>query len=248
MNRNTIRNLFKKKPVSKDILVKKVGKRIYFGPFSGLKIPQKLNKVLTVAEILGLYESCLHPKLEYLINRDIKKIILVGGNNGYYSAGLSYIFNPEIIRIYETEKVLHEFIDLWFNENKLSKYEILGAATKEGFNKIDSKIDLIFMDCEGFEVELLDPSKYSWQKNSHVLLELHPFYVNNLLSTLCDRFRESHEIEIIYDDFNENLKVDTLLKGFNLNIEYNKHPNHRWIEEQSNKIFTSGVFLFFKRK
>jgi hypothetical protein len=248
MNRNTIRNLFKKKPVSKDILVKKVGKRIYFGPFSGLKIPQKLNKVLTVAEILGLYESCLHPKLEYLINRDIKKIILVGGNNGYYSAGLSYIFNPEIIKIYETEKGLHEFIDLWFVENKLSKHEIFGAATEEEFNIIDSKIDLVFMDCEGFEVELLNPSKFSWQKNTNVLLELHPFYVNNLLSTLCDRFRESHEIEVIYDDFNENIKIDTILKGFELDIKCDRHPNHRWIEEQNNKVFTSGIFLFLKRK
>jgi hypothetical protein len=248
MNKNTLRNLFRNKPISKDILVEKVGGRIYFGPFSGLKIPQRLNKVLTVTEILGLYESCLHPKLEYLINCNTKNIILVGGNNGYYSAGLSYIFNPEKICIYETEKVFHEFIDLWFGENKLSKHEILGAATVEEFKKIDSKVDLVFMDCEGYEVELLNPSNFPWQKSAYILLELHPFYVENLLSNLCDRFRDTHEIEIIYDDFNENIKVDTLLKGFNLNIEYNKHPNHRWIEEQNNKVFTSGIFLFLKRK
>ena len=76
MNKNTLRNLFRNKPISKDILVEKVGGRIYFGPFSGLKIPQRLNKVLTVTEILGLYESCLHPKLEYLINCNTKNIIL----------------------------------------------------------------------------------------------------------------------------------------------------------------------------
>jgi len=243
-----IKNLFKKKPVSKDVLIEKVGNRIYFGPFSGLKIPKKLNKVLSVTEILGLYESCLHPVLNELINCNIKNIVLVGGNNGYYSAGLSYIFNPELIKIYETEKVLHEFIDAWYLENKLSKHEINGAATSEEFTKINSKIDFVFMDCEGFEVELLNPSKFLWQKKANVILELHPFYVDNLLSTLCERFRETHEIKIIYDDFNENLKIETLIKAFDIDIEYILHPNHRWIQENGKKVFTSGSFLFLKER
>ena len=49
--------------------------RVYFGPFSGLKIPENLYSVLSLSEILGLYESCLHPIFEDVLNKNIKNAI-----------------------------------------------------------------------------------------------------------------------------------------------------------------------------
>lgn len=240
--------LLNKKKITNESLIEKVGNRIYFGPFTGLKIPKNVAKILTVSEILGLYESCLHSKFEYLINNEIKNILLVGGNNGYYAAGLSYILNPNLIKVYETEEYFHNIIDSWFIENNLSNYEIIGKATIEEFQKIEYKIDFVFMDCEGFEIELLNPVNFPWQKNAEILVEIHPFYIDNLISILSSRFKKTHEIQLIYDDFDENHKIDTILKGIDLNIEYNKHPNHRWIKENGEKVYTSGIFMFLKLK
>lgn len=240
--------LFKKQKSTNQSLLDKIGNRIYFGPFSGLKIPEKTSGILTISEILGLYESCLHSKFGNLLNSDIKNIVLVGGNNGYYSAGISYIFNPDSMKIYETEENFHNIIESWFVENDLSKYSIFGKATIEEFKKNESKIDLLFMDCEGFEIELLNPSTFLWQKDTEILLEIHPFYINNLLVILANRFRMTHDIEIIYDDFNEDNKIDKILNGLNLDMEYNKHPNHRWIIENGKKVYTSGVFMVLTKK
>jgi hypothetical protein len=240
--------LFNKMKKTNDSLIEKVGNRIYFGPFSGLKIPEVATKLLTVSEILGLYESCLHCKFEHLINNDIRNVVLVGGNNGYYAAGLSYIFNPISIKVYESDESFHNIINSWFDENNLNNSEISGKATIEEFQKFESNIDLIFMDCEGFEIDLLNPVNFPWQKKSNILLEIHPFYINNLVSTLSSRFRNTHKIQIIYDDFDENNKIDTILNGFELDIKYNKQPNHRWIKENGKKVYTSGVFMFLKIK
>lgn len=240
--------LFKKQNKTNQSLLDKIGNRIYFGPFSGLKIPRKVALKLTISEILGLYESSLHPKLDSLINEKINNIVLVGGNNGYYSAGLSYIFNPDSIKIYETEKSFKNMIESWFEENNLCDYEILGEATKEEFQKNHLNCDLIFMDCEGFEIELLNPKNFPWQQKTKILLEIHPFYVNNLVSIIAERFRDTHNIEIIYDDFNEDSKIDKILNGLNLDIKYSKHPNHRWIIEKEIKVFTSGIFMFLTQK
>ncbi|MCB0450669.1 MAG: hypothetical protein KDC97_11165 [Confluentibacter sp.] len=236
--------LFKKEKHTNLSLLERLGNRVYFGPFTGLKIPQSVWSILTTSEILGLYESCLHPKFESLLNKEIKNIMLIGGNNGYYAAGISCFLNPDSFAIYETEAYFHPFIKSWFQENKLQNYAIYGKASEEEFSKIDSKIDLVFMDCEGFEIELLNPLIFPWQEQTEILAEIHPFYIDNLIATLSNRFRKTHRIELIYDDFDEDAKIDKILKGMDLNIPYHKHPSHRWIMENGNKINTSGIFMY----
>lgn len=240
--------ILKTKKDNKESLKDFFNSKIYFGPFTGLKVPDSLYKILTVSEILGMYESCLHPLFSQLFNRKIKNIVLVGGNNGYYSAGLSYLYNPEKLIIYEMFDKFHSIISSWFEKNNLTNYEILGEATIAEFKNWNHKTDLIFIDCEGFEVHLLNPIEFEWQKKADVIVELHPFYIDNLLNIIAKRFCETHEIEIIYDDFTEDEKIDKVLKGLNLNIEYSRHPNHRWITEDNKKVFTSGIFMFLKRK
>lgn len=244
--------LFSKKKKSnlatKEMLIDKIGKRIYFGPFSGIKIPSVLSNMLTVSEILGLYESALHPIFSKLLNNNIENIILVGGNNGYYAAGINYILSPKKISIFESEIKFHNVINSWFIENKMSNYLLLGEANGNEFNKINTKIDFIFMDCEGFEIELLNPELFLWQQKTEILLELHPFYVENLISELVKRFKKTHVVELIYDDFNEDTKIKTILSGLDLNIKYNKHPTHRWIQEKGQKVYTSGVFMYLKQR
>ncbi len=242
--------LFRKQKLllTKDSIVEKTGNRIYFGPFSGLKIPKESLNYLTVSELLGLYESCLHTKFEKLLNLELENIILVGGNNGYYAAGISYLINPKMINIYESEIIFHPIIKSWFNSNNLSKFDIRRKATIEEFNQINFKVDFVFMDCEGFEIELLNPQLFSWQEKTEILVELHPFYIDNLIPILSSRFKKTHKIEIIYDDFNEDIKIDKILKGIDLDIDYSKHPTHRWIEENNKKIYTSGIFMFLAQK
>ncbi len=236
--------LFKKKQQSNLSILKRIGYRIYFGPFTGLKIPQSVYNILTTSEILGLYESCLHSKFEILLNKEIKNVLLVGGNNGYYASGISYLLNPDLIHIYETEKYFHTLIKSWFQENNFENYKISDKASKEEFIKIQSKIDFVFMDCEGFETELLNPEIFTWQEKTEILLEIHPFYKDNLISILSKRFMKTHKIELFYDDFDEDNKIDKILKGLDLKIQYSKHPNHRWIIENGNKINTSGIFMY----
>jgi hypothetical protein len=195
-----------------------------------------------------LYESCLHNVFSDLLNRDIKNIIIVGGNNGYYAAGLSYIFNPKKLWVYETAVHLHQNISLWFENNNLSTIQLLEEANQKEFNAINDNVDLLLMDCEGFEKVLLNPEEFQWQKKSDIVVELHPFYEENLVQLLTANFSQTHTIQLLYDNFNEDYKVTTILNGLNLTIEYDKHPNHRWILEEGNKVYTSGLFLYLKRK
>lgn len=229
-------------------LIQLFNERVYFGPFSGLKIPEELYNILSLSEIMGFYESCLHPVFSDLLNKNVKNVILVGGNNGYYSAGISYLFNPSNFFIYEMNKNMHILIESWYKKNNLKLPQIRGEANVSNFINFQEKIDLLLIDCEGAEKFLLNPDHFIWQKNSNIILELHPFYVENLISLITERFSKTHYIELIYDDFQEDKKIQKILDGLNLNIEYPKHPNHRWIIENNKKVFTSGSFMYLKCK
>ncbi len=221
---------------------------IYYGPFAGLKIPENVFKVLFITEILGFYESCLHPIITKLLNRKPKNIILVGGSNGYYAAGFNYLYNPIKITIYETSEAAHKNIKSWFDINNLTNFEILGEANTENFKNHSNDVDFMLVDCEGFEQHLLDPSKFTWQNNTDIIVELHHFYVHRIQSMIVERFHKTHEIQIIFEDLFEDEKIIKILKGMKLDLKFDRMPNHRWIFENGNKVYTTGVFMYLKPK
>jgi hypothetical protein len=237
---------FLKKSEKKD-LKDFLGNEVYTGPFASLKIPTEVYNVLTLPELLGLYESCLHPYFSTLLNQDIKNVVLIGGNNGYYAAGISLFFNPEKLNIYESETKWHKKIESWFIYNKFSNYFIHESADKSSFKEVE-KTDLLFIDCEGYESFLLDPKEFEWQKETNIIVEIHPFYIQNIVNTLSKRFKKTHNIELIYDSFEEDKKIEAIIVNLKIDINYSKHPNHRWIIKESKKVHTAGIFMFLSPK
>ncbi|PWS31679.1 hypothetical protein [Pedobacter paludis] len=229
-------------------LLKKTGGQIYYGPFSGLNIPDKLISELSVSEILGLYESCLFPVWEALLSKQVNNIMMIGGGHGYYSATLSYLFQPNETYIFEANMAYHEMIIEWCKYNKINTPNLFPLATQEILATWEKPVELLICDCEGGESYLLNPLVYTWQLNCDIVVEVHPFIVDNLVSDIIKKFKKSHRIKIIYDDFNEDDKIAKILNGFSLQkLQYDKHPNHRWILKDGAKVFTSGLFLFLEK-
>ena len=241
------------KPLSEEktveIVSKKIGKQIYTGPFAGLNIPEILIPKMKLAEILGLYEYCLHPIFSDLANRKIENIMIIGGHKGYYPAGLSNFLRPKKMYVYEMDDAYFPLIETWVEINNLSPFIMGKEATTEILENFNDKIDFLLIDSEGAEMFLLEPEAYKWQKNAYILVEIHHFYNNKIMGTMIERFRDTHEISVIYDDLNEDLKIKNVLSGLGINGSYRSHPSHRWIfDEDKHKIITHGVFLYMKRK
>lgn len=229
-------------------LINKVGDQIYYGPFSGLKIPEILFDQLTVSEVLGLYESCLFETWEKIARKEMNNVMIIGGHTGYYSASMSYLLQPKNNYTFETNLSLHHFISSWFSANGLDSPKLYGEATEVIFEKWKDRIDLIICDCEGEEINLLNPKQFQWQKESDIVVEIHPFYKEKSIGELISRFKKTHEINLIYDDFEEDDKIARILIGFGLQkLKYDKHPTHRWIFQEGKKMFTSGIFLYLNK-
>lgn len=229
------------------LVLEKIGHQIYTGPFAGLKIPTIVQKEFKLAESLGLYEFALHKVISTLPSRKIDNIMVIGGHKGYYPAGLSNFLRPENMYVFEMDEKFFPLLESWISLNNLKPYKFYQEATAEILEKWIEKIDFLLIDCEGAEDFLLLPDQYPWQKNTDILVEVHHFYDNKIMGNLISRFKNTHQLEIIYDDIVENHIIDTILKELGIKGNYRKQPLHRWIfNENKSKIITSGVFLYMK--
>ncbi|REC57538.1 hypothetical protein DRF62_00835 [Chryseobacterium piscium] len=230
-------------------VLEKTGNQIYTGPFAGLVIPDILKPSLKLAEALGLYEYALHRFFSDLINKDIKNIMVIGGHKGYYPAGLSNLLRPENMYVFEMDSNFQPLIDSWVEANNLKPYHTFGEASEEILLRWNNKIDFLLIDCEGAEDFLLQPQKFVWQKNTDILVEIHHFYDNKILGNLISRFKNTHDLSIIYDDISENKKIENVLEGLEIKGTFRGHPKHRWIfDKNRNKIITAGIFLYMSVK
>jgi len=243
----------KRKAISEEKTVQQIfshiGKQVYTGPFAGLKIPPDLVSTMKLSEILGLYESCLHPVISSLISRNIENIMVIGGHKGYYPAGLSNLLRPKNMFVYEMDEIYYPRIESWININQLSPYIMGKEATDDILENFSHPVDFLLIDCEGAEISLLQPERFIWQQNSDILVEIHHFYNHKILGDLISRFKNTHDMQIIYDDINENNKIENVMNGLGVNGSFRSQPYHRWIfDENRHKIITAGIFLYLKKK
>lgn len=240
------------KKLIKDVRLK-TGDAVYFGPFSTMKIPSAHYNYLTIGEILGTYEYALQPYIYKVIAQKPESIIVVGANHGYYCAGFSYTINPSNLIAYEIEPHLQELTKEWWQENKLGNITMKGIADQQEFDKVNKNIDFLFCDCEGEEINLLNPKKFHWQEKCTILTELHDFYKPGLLEVLVGRFSATHHITILQDNVEENklnhLFLSSMSKWYPIvKRKIVTHPNHRWIQRNSQKILTFGRFIYMEPK
>jgi hypothetical protein len=74
-------------------------------------------------------------------------------------------------------------------------------------------------DCEGFELDLLDPARIPELETVDILVELHDFIRPGLTADLLSRFRTTHDIRLI-DTTDRNPDDYAVLKDVAPNDRY----------------------------
>jgi hypothetical protein len=175
--------------IAKDIVIS--------GPFKGMQLTREVSwpdgNIGT--KVLGCYEQELHQFLEEEIIRlslfERPCIVDIGCSEGYYAIGLArrlpkaivwgFDNNKEALRITQIASELND-VKVIVDDN-----DIWGAM---------EFADLVICDCEGAELEYLDPGEYPGLKETTILVECHDFG-RPITKTLTERFDETHEVELI---------------------------------------------------
>lgn len=188
----------------KDIIIpemyyaRKLPKMIMAGPFAGMKYASTHPPGgIILPKLVGTYEDELEPVWEEIKQKRYDVFVNAGAAEGYYSVGLKKYILPDIPSIaFEMQAVNRRGIVHLAKLNN-TKVEIKGICTKENLKEIiQNKKSFILMDVEGAERELLDVDYIDFTRTD-LVVEVHPVYDKDLETKLVNRFKDTHNIQIV---------------------------------------------------
>jgi len=172
------------------------------GPFAGMAMLPEVSwgDGDLAPKLLGCYEAELHPAIAKAISREPKNIINVGCAEGYYAVGMARALPQSRIFAFDTSEKAQAICGRAAAANQVgARATVAGACTLDTLREAISKEDrtLLLVDCEGGELQLLDPEQVPGIQACDVIVECHDFLDPTITSTLKQRFAASHDIEIV---------------------------------------------------
>lgn len=171
---------------------------VYSGPFSGMSLCSTGSWGGHGARLLGTYEKELNNVVSVIPSLQIEHIIDVGCADGYYSCGFAFKYPSVHVTAYDLSRHAR-----WCTYSAARANKLLSRVSIYKFfdvKKYQSRLDrreLLFLDCEGFEIEIITAETVSNFSNAAIIVECHDFLIPNTTESLSEILQGSHDIEFI---------------------------------------------------
>ncbi|MHB1311778.1 MAG: hypothetical protein ACYC3L_07150 [Gemmatimonadaceae bacterium] len=170
--------------------------KVHSGPFAGLALaPHPL-----LPHLLGTYERELHAVINALCARPWRRIVNVGGGNGFYIAGFGRRVADAALIVFELDPEAREVIARTMERNGLSaRTQLLGAADAAGLDAAcrGTGHTLVVMDVEGAELELANLEQVPSLRHATILVETHDILRAGCRDSIVSQFASTHMVRSI---------------------------------------------------
>jgi hypothetical protein len=183
---------------AKEAIVSQYGKQVLGGPFSGMRYGDDVACSAYLAKLVGSYEHELHELLHEATRRDYRTIVDVGCAEGYYAVGFALRIPAAQVYAFDTDDEAR-----WYCRGLARLNGVADRVSVRGFcgpNELETLCGprtLIICDCEGYEDELLDPTRAPGLRNVDMIVELHEFVKPGLTANILARFAETHSVRLV---------------------------------------------------
>lgn len=182
------------------MIVDRYGLEVRSGPFAGMRYPQDaLGRASALGpKLLGSYEQELVPTIETLIRERFQTILNIGAGEGYYAVGFALRSPESLIRAYEVDSWQRRLCSRVASANGVARRVVIeGACRLEELEDGALGRVLLLSDCEGCELDLLQPDRYPFLRRATLLVELHDSVEPTTTSQILSRFARTHNAELI---------------------------------------------------
>ena len=188
------------------------------GPFAGMRYVANAVGSTLAAKLVGSYESELHSTIQLILKSNYQRIIDIGCAEGYYAVGLAFKHASVLIHAFDIDERGRELCKQMAQMNGVdSRVSIEEECTHETLQSLVTSGSLIICDCEGCELELLQPSLVPSLLDCDLLVELHEALKPGLTDKLLERFKETHSIDLIDSQERDPILYPTLHRFSRLN-------------------------------
>lgn len=183
-------------PETTTAFVEKHGLQVIAGPFAGMNYLMTATGSALVPKLAGSYEAELHGVLHRILATRYDTVIDVGCAEGYYAVGLAkHLSHTPTVYAYDVnvnaQKLCRELARVNHVEDKINIEGFCDTMVLE--QKLVGK-SLVVCDCEGYEINLLDPALVPRLAATDILVEIHDTPERPVTTTLQKRFHQSHDI------------------------------------------------------
>jgi hypothetical protein len=176
------------------------GLTVRAGPFAGLTFPAdvvghpELADSLA-AKLIGCYERELHPSIERALERRPAAFVNIGAGDGYYAVGLALRSPDAVVHAFDSDEGRRATCEALADLNSVAeRVEVHGRCDTAWLAQLPDDAFLL-VDCEGCEVDLLDPEQAPSLRQATLIVELHDFIDPRSSRRIVERFGATHEIE-----------------------------------------------------
>lgn len=194
--------------------------QVLSGPFKGMKYVSSSIGSAYLPKLLGTYECELHATWQELASKLFVLVIDIGAAEGYYAIGSAMTWHCVQITAFETQENGRLFIKQLADFNNVSaQVSIHGECKTSDLTCAigEQRCCLIIMDCEGAEIELLNPQLIPSLKYVTILVEVHDFINPLCTEILTDRFQETHHMQTIHCRSRELSDIPVSVRAWWLN-------------------------------
>jgi hypothetical protein len=183
------------------------GGNVHAGPFKGMRYISSAFYSCYIPKLLGIYERELYGAVEESIRLSPDLIIDVGAAEGYYAVGLAIRCPSSRVVAYEMDPRGQSLLAEMCRANSQEKHvEIRGRCDRNELQSTLQSADhpLAVVDCEGYEIILLDPRRVPGLLKTTILVELHDFILPGIAEELTERFSPTHQVDRIWQTERSN--------------------------------------------
>lgn len=176
---------------------------VLHGPFKGMRMPAKTSwgGGSVGPKVLGTYEMELHDAFARALSLKPVAIIDVGCAEGFYAVGLARIASDAQVIAYDISPAAQQVCKQMAAENGVAeRVDVRGACLHEDLERDTAQgLTFVLCDCEGYELELLDPRKVPSLKNAILLVEVHEgeLRYDSLMRHFSQTLSATHHVEFI---------------------------------------------------
>ena len=176
------------------------------GPFRGMRYISVAYCSEVLPKLLGTYERELIPAIEAICGAGCDRIIDIGAAEGYYAVGMA-LRNPQARIVgFEMNPTARFYLRRLSRSNGVEhRLQIEGTCDTASLREAleDARLPAVICDCEGAELQLLQPDRVESLRRSLILVETHEGMetgdgvLEGVSRRIRERFTASHHVEVI---------------------------------------------------
>lgn len=177
------------------------GLQVRYGPFAGMRYTRIEDPAAgnLIAKLVGTYEQQIYPwLLDEWIGQDFDAVLDVGCAEGFYAVGLARAMPKATVYAFDTYEPARRECARLAAHNGVDQRVVVGElCTPETLAGLAQEKVALLSDCEGYEKVLLDPAIAPSLRRCSLIVEQHDNVDPTISATLRERFRDTHEVEVI---------------------------------------------------